>query len=68
MKRGHGRAASHPELEGWNLARCSRRGLTLAFFGVEGVGGLLSGSLALLADAAHMFTDVGALILARFPP
>lgn len=38
--------------------------LTLAFFGVEVVGGLLSASLALLADAAHMFTDVGALILA----
>lgn len=38
--------------------------LTLAFFGVEVVGGLLSGSLALLADAAHMFTDVSALILA----
>lgn len=28
------------------------------------VGGILSGSLALLADAAHMFTDVAALILA----
>ena len=38
--------------------------LTLAFFVVEVVGGLLSGSLALLADAAHMFTDVSALILA----
>jgi cobalt-zinc-cadmium efflux system protein len=39
-------------------------GLTLTFFGVEVGGGLLSGSLALLADAAHMFTDVGALMLA----
>jgi cobalt-zinc-cadmium efflux system protein len=38
--------------------------LTLAFFLVEVIGGLLSGSLALLADAAHMFTDVAALILA----
>ena len=35
--------------------------LTLAFFGVEVVGGILSGSLALLADAAHMFTDTAAL-------
>jgi len=38
--------------------------LTLTFFAIEVVGGLLSGSLALLADAAHMFTDVAALILA----
>lgn len=29
-----------------------------AFFVVEVVGGLLTGSLALLSDAAHMFTDV----------
>lgn len=38
--------------------------LTLGFFVVEVIGGLASGSLALLADAAHMFTDVAALILA----
>ena len=38
--------------------------LTMTFFVVEVIGGLVSGSLALLADAAHMFTDVGALILA----
>jgi cobalt-zinc-cadmium efflux system protein len=36
-------------------------GLTLAFMVVEAVGGWLSGSLALLADAGHMLTDVGAL-------
>jgi cobalt-zinc-cadmium efflux system protein len=38
--------------------------LTLAVLVVEVAGGLLSGSLALLADAAHMFTDVAALTLA----
>ncbi len=38
--------------------------LTLAFMAVEVVGGLISGSLALLADAAHMLTDAGALTLA----
>jgi cobalt-zinc-cadmium efflux system protein len=32
----------------------------------EVVGGLVSGSLALLADAGHMFTDAGALGLAWF--
>jgi cobalt-zinc-cadmium efflux system protein len=36
-------------------------GLTLFFMLVEVVGGLLSGSLALLADAGHMLTDAGAL-------
>lgn len=39
-------------------------GVTLSFFVVELVGGFLSGSLALLADAAHLFTDAGALLLA----
>jgi cobalt-zinc-cadmium efflux system protein len=35
--------------------------LTLGFMVVEAVGGWLSGSLALLADAGHMLTDAGAL-------
>lgn len=38
--------------------------LTATFLVVEVVGGYLSGSLALLADAGHMATDVGALTLA----
>jgi cobalt-zinc-cadmium efflux system protein len=38
--------------------------LTAAFMVVELVGGLLSGSLALLADAGHMLTDTMALTLA----
>ena len=38
--------------------------ITGAFMVVEGVGGLLSGSLALLADAGHMFTDFAALSMA----
>jgi cobalt-zinc-cadmium efflux system protein len=40
--------------------------LTGGFMVAEVVGGLLSGSLALLADAAHMLTDAGALALAWF--
>ena len=35
--------------------------LTVGFFVVEVVGGLWTGSLALLADAGHMLTDVGGL-------
>ena len=34
------------------------------FLAVEIIGGILTNSLALLADAGHMFTDVGALALA----
>jgi len=41
-------------------------GLTFTFFIVEVAGGLLTNSLALLADAAHMLTDVGGLGLALF--
>ena len=49
-----------------------RRGLRIAvaitsvFLIVEIIGGLLSGSLALLADAGHMATDAAALLLALF--
>lgn len=44
----------------WALA------ITTAFMAVEAVGGLMSHSLALLADAAHMLLDVGALGLSLF--
>ena len=40
--------------------------LTVAFFFAEAIGGWLANSLALLADAGHMFTDVGALGLSLF--
>jgi len=40
--------------------------LTATLMVVEVVGGLLANSLALLADAGHMFTDVGALALSLF--
>ena len=40
--------------------------LTSAYLAVEVAGGLLTGSLALIADAGHMFADVGALALALF--
>lgn len=39
---------------------------TTLYLIVEVIGGLLTGSLALLADAAHMLTDVGGLGLALF--
>ena len=45
---------------GWALA------ITASFMVVEVAGGLVSGSLALLADAGHMLTDTAALGLAWF--
>jgi cobalt-zinc-cadmium efflux system protein len=39
-------------------------GLTLTYLFAEVIGGLLTGSLALLADAGHMLTDVAGLGLA----
>lgn len=55
-ERPRGPAAPLPRLK-WVLA------LTAIFMVVEAAGGWLSGSLALLADAGHMLTDVGALSL-----
>ena len=40
--------------------------LAASYMGVEVVGGLWTGSLALLADAGHMLADVAALALALF--
>jgi len=40
--------------------------ITLFFLAVELVGGLLTNSLALLADAGHMATDAAALAMALF--
>ncbi len=54
-ERTHGRRAL-----AWVLA------LTLAFMVVEIAGGLLSGALVLLADAAHMATDAAAVALSLF--
>ena len=55
-----------------DLRGASKRSLIIAlsligtFMFVEVVGGILSGSLALLADAAHMLTDGAAIALALF--
>lgn len=67
----HGRDASHPHDHG-PAGHGGSGSLGLAFWliggftVVEGVGGYWSGSLALLADAGHMFVDTLALALAYF--
>jgi cobalt-zinc-cadmium efflux system protein len=40
--------------------------ITVSVLVVEAVGGWLTGSIALLADAGHMLTDAGALAIAMF--
>ena len=40
--------------------------LISSYIAVEVIGGLLTGSLALIADAGHMLTDAGGLALALF--
>lgn len=67
MSHLHGHGHSH---EHGSARTESRRALAVAlvliagFMVVEVVGGLLTGSLALLADAAHMLSDAGSLALA----
>lgn len=56
----HGHAHGH----GAGAALTRALALTLAFSFVEALVGMLSGSLALLSDAAHMLVDSGALGLA----
>jgi cobalt-zinc-cadmium efflux system protein len=59
---GHGHDHTGGNLKRINVALV----LTGSFMVVEVVGGILSGSLALLADAGHMLTDTMALALAAF--
>ena len=62
----HGRPAGHAGAR-YRTRLAAAFGLTAAFFTVELVAGLLSGSLALLSDAGHMAADVvalGAVLLA----
>lgn len=67
MGTGHSHAAAAPS--GTSAGRHKSRltgalALTMTFMAVEVIGGLWTGSLALLADAAHMLTDAGGLALA----
>ncbi|MDH3270060.1 MAG: cation diffusion facilitator family transporter [Gemmatimonadota bacterium] len=71
----HGHVGDHGHMHGsghtLQRGEISRRlvwvlGLTAVFTVAEVVGGVLSNSLALLADAGHMFTDVAALALSVF--
>jgi cobalt-zinc-cadmium efflux system protein len=63
-------AHDHQHGHGSEEANARRLATTLAlvviYLGVEVVGGVIAGSLALIADAGHMFSDAGALGLTLF--
>jgi cobalt-zinc-cadmium efflux system protein len=70
---GHRWAHGHGHAHGHGLVRPGTRhrsrlawsfALILGYFFVEAAAGLLTGSLALLSDAAHMLSDVGGLGMA----
>ena len=66
VSKGHTHRHSH------DMRRLTKRKLWTAlsinavFLVIEVIGGILTNSLALLADAGHMMTDVAALVLAIF--
>lgn len=62
----HGRAHAHGRRATSRRALLGVFALTLAFAAVEVAGGVLTGSLALLADAGHMLSDTFAIGLALF--
>ncbi|HKY97928.1 MAG TPA: cation diffusion facilitator family transporter [Gemmatimonadaceae bacterium] len=69
---GHGHSHNHDDGHHDHAAHASVRSLRIAlvltgtFLVVEVIGGFVSNSLALLADAGHMLTDVAALALSLF--
>jgi cobalt-zinc-cadmium efflux system protein len=66
---GHGHGHRHTGGEGGGVGTRGLRvalALSAAFLVAEVVGGLLANSLALLADAGHLLTDVAALGLSLF--
>ena len=83
MAHGHAHTAQRPESQyhdgpthrGTQRALWLAFGITLTFTIAEAIGGWVSGSLALLADAGHMLTDtvalglsLGAIWLTTHPP
>lgn len=63
----HSHAHAHSHSHGRNETRLGiAAALTGVFMLAEVVGGVISGSLALLADAGHMLTDFASLALAWF--
>lgn len=63
---GHGSLDEIPANRGQRRPMVVALAITTTFLIIEVIGAFLSNSLALLADAAHMLTDVAAIALALF--
>lgn len=67
MSEGHSHGGTIPSVAGRHQKPLYiALALTLTYMTAEIVGGIWTGSLALIADAAHMATDAGGLALALF--
>ncbi len=62
-RKAHRHPARAPGLTDPRRALTLALGVTLVLMAVEAIGGWLTGSLALLADAGHLFVDVGSLAI-----
>ena len=62
----HGDRCDHSSAERSTRALRAALGVTVVILLAEAVGGWLSNSLALVADAGHVLTDAGALALSLF--
>ncbi len=62
----HGHGHAHGRAQGSQRRLALVLVLAAAYMVAEAVGGWVAGSLALLADAGHMLSDVGALALSLF--
>lgn len=68
---GHRHGHAHPRIPGRERGKEKRSlilalAVTAAIMLVEAIGGWISGSLALQADAGHMLTDASSLVLSVF--
>ena len=63
---GHGHAYSGADRAGQRRRLAITCGLAATYLVAEVIGGIWTGSLALLADAGHMLSDVAALALSLF--
>ncbi len=64
MAHSHNHSHSHSSGDGNQRKLALAFAITALFMVAEVIGGLVSGSLALLADAGHMLTDAAALLVA----
>jgi cobalt-zinc-cadmium efflux system protein len=62
----HGHAHGHGHYGDSSRAITRAMAVTIFFMAIEAAGGWYSNSLALTSDAAHMLSDVGAMLLSLF--